>query len=752
MSIMPSLQYVESQDRTVGFEDYGTDEYESKYVLGLDDYFRGNSGRHCVGNIGMAGITPYNFVFHCFTFLFVFRYRGPINEKTTRASWTSGSFLIENGPPVREVLRGFDIPRATLQDRRKDGRQEYADETGITTVQRPNRIYAKKGQNRVGSLTSWEKGKTTTASVVLNVHRSSIWRCLKLYHSNQYFSTLQRSDEATFTTNDTVSSNNRRMWAGLMKTATGSLIVDDNIPEKLMFGNLIRHLKLVHPTILTKYEKETRVLSQTVGHPEGESSTSTSTSITTAMEMIINPSSAEETDTPLPKKTRSEKQSSLIVSPDGNSTFDMFNRVLEVKESLMSVIAINYPENLNINNNDIIIIQGICDVLKLFKDVTEEMSSEKQIEENKIYAEATFLDPRFKRHGFSKDSAFETIKQSIIAQATAIIILEQEKEDSAAEFKKANPKAAAIIEVNKYIEEPLHPRKHDPLNVVPRCFDGIKSLRRGVKEWKTRRGAGDQSRALSTKKSSWQTLFSFLERELRQERAPQEHQRLIINEDTEINVLALVEINPSASIREIARELNIGRENEPTTQTFSEQLSYSYVIYSSAGEQVNLIVDYLRKSTTLGCRETSYTLQNKKMSNRHLHQKQIDHQLYLVTVDKNRNEGKYNHLSPEELSLASQAAHRSSGKRGVALVIKKFLKVLHVHLNALRKQLITANLRWQLNPTQLIVSYGFNSSGNCHNGKVVCYLTAAVRSLLHVPEAPDIVEDKDDYGEKEDPY
>ncbi|KAJ8966354.1 hypothetical protein NQ317_017007 [Molorchus minor] len=457
-------------------------------------------------------------------------------------------------------------------------------------------------------------------------------------------------------------------------------------------GNLIRHLKLVHPTILTKYEKETSSKSQTVGHPEGESSTSTSTSITTAMEMIINPSSAEETDTPLPKKTRSEKQSSLssfikqpltdrktqeihnelvkllvknylplqlvdseyfcsfvrklnnsyqvpsrktisntllpqlhnmaqqnvrnslenikacCLTTDGwtscanksfigitahyitkdnkmqsslldcyeysdrhtaenlctelkrisrewnvhdkiiavasdnasnivaaikltgwkhvpcfahtlnlivqsaleinsiaqmqqkikkivtffkhspqacgkltamqlqlgktvlslkqdcvtrwNSTFDMFNRVLEVKESLMSVIAINYPENLNINNNDIIIIQGICDVLKLFKDVTEEMSSEKQvtaskvillikelgqkllenltrrfnlIEENKIYAEATFLDPRFKRHGFSKDSAFETIKQSIIAQATAIIILEQEKEDSAAE-------------------------------------------------------------------------------------------------------------------------------------------------------------------------------------------------------------------------------------------------------------------------------------------------------------------------------
>ena len=38
-----------------------------------------------------------------------------------------------------------------------------ADETGITTVQRPAKVYAKKGEKRVGSVTSWEKGKTTTA-------------------------------------------------------------------------------------------------------------------------------------------------------------------------------------------------------------------------------------------------------------------------------------------------------------------------------------------------------------------------------------------------------------------------------------------------------------------------------------------------------------------------------------------------------------------------------------------------------------
>lgn len=36
------------------------------------------------------------------------------------------------------------------------------DETGITTVQRPSKIFAAKGQRRVGFVTSWERGKTTT--------------------------------------------------------------------------------------------------------------------------------------------------------------------------------------------------------------------------------------------------------------------------------------------------------------------------------------------------------------------------------------------------------------------------------------------------------------------------------------------------------------------------------------------------------------------------------------------------------------
>ncbi|KAG5870158.1 hypothetical protein JTB14_032450 [Gonioctena quinquepunctata] len=55
------------------------------------------------------------------------RCRGTIHEKLIRASWTSATLqealaAIENGRAVREVSRSFVIPRATLQDRRRNGK------------------------------------------------------------------------------------------------------------------------------------------------------------------------------------------------------------------------------------------------------------------------------------------------------------------------------------------------------------------------------------------------------------------------------------------------------------------------------------------------------------------------------------------------------------------------------------------------------------------------------------------------------
>jgi len=58
-----------------------------------------------------------------------------------------------------------------------------------------------------------------------------------------------------------------------------------------------------------------------------------------------------------------------------NSTYDMLKRILDVKNSLMSTIAITYPEIENITNEEVVVIGQVCELLKVFKDCTEKMSS-----------------------------------------------------------------------------------------------------------------------------------------------------------------------------------------------------------------------------------------------------------------------------------------------------------------------------------------------------------------------------------------
>lgn len=67
-----------------------------------------------------------------------------------------------------------------------------------------------------------------------------------------------------------------------------------------------------------------------------------------------------------------------------NSTYDMFKRILETKESLISTIAINYPNLENLNNEEFNILEKCCELLGVFKDVTEEISSEKKVTASKI--------------------------------------------------------------------------------------------------------------------------------------------------------------------------------------------------------------------------------------------------------------------------------------------------------------------------------------------------------------------------------
>lgn len=55
--------------------------------------------------------------------------------------------------------------------------------------------------------------------------------------------------------------------------------------------------------------------------------------------------------------------------------------------------------------------------------------------------------------------------------------------------------------------------------------------------------------------------FLYVEEYLRRNQNVDEEEKYIIDEETEINVLAMIEINKSVSVREIAKELPVGRES-----------------------------------------------------------------------------------------------------------------------------------------------------------------------------------------------
>jgi hypothetical protein len=102
----------------------------------------------------------------------------------------------------------------------------------------------------------------------------------------------------------------------------------------------------------------------------------------------------------------------------------------------------------------------------------------KAIEENKFFAEATMLDPRFKRHWLSDSQCFERAKQSLLSHcekskhghATLVSTVPEVSENGSSVWddfdksvstfvRKPHPRAAGIIEVNKFNDEPLLPRQ-----------------------------------------------------------------------------------------------------------------------------------------------------------------------------------------------------------------------------------------------------------------------------------------------------
>lgn len=239
-----------------------------------------------------------------------------------------------------------------------------------------------------------------------------------------------------------------------------------------------------------------------------------------------------------------------------NSTFDMFERILDIKRSVISTIATDYPNTPNLTPDDIEILSKCCDLLRPFKSVTEIMSAEKHVtvsqiivlanllkkkceaftkdsnipqtvmqmamrfatdistrfrnvEDHKLFAVSTLVDPRFKAYGFpdEKKSSVDNAKKYLtnIAAKSITSVNETDAEISenisesdqniqkpsiwdefdlkvVAAIKKQNPTSAAIIEVDKYFDEPLISRKnHDPImwwytkrHTYPRLYDVVK--------------------------------------------------------------------------------------------------------------------------------------------------------------------------------------------------------------------------------------------------------------------------------------
>ncbi|XP_044766203.1 E3 SUMO-protein ligase ZBED1-like [Coccinella septempunctata] len=215
-----------------------------------------------------------------------------------------------------------------------------------------------------------------------------------------------------------------------------------------------------------------------------------------------------------------------------NSTYDMVERLVKIKDAVLSALAIEQPRLNTLSPDDWVLLQKSMEVLRLFNEVTIEMSAEKSVsiskvmvlvkiiknhveraiqnngpdqylrflhilrdqlinrfgdmENNPLVTDAALLDPRFKKHGFLSRDKYDICLRSIKSKLRALIVAEDNVPEMSeqlphasnnaeslnvwAEFDQEvekdiirNPTAASIIEIDKYLNEPLIKRTDDPL-------------------------------------------------------------------------------------------------------------------------------------------------------------------------------------------------------------------------------------------------------------------------------------------------
>ncbi|KAI2655051.1 Zinc finger BED domain-containing protein 4 [Labeo rohita] len=229
-----------------------------------------------------------------------------------------------------------------------------------------------------------------------------------------------------------------------------------------------------------------------------------------------------------------------------NSTYYMLKRFTEVKDPIISTLALINPSLPTLLPEEWEISREILEIIKPFEEVTTEVSAEKfvtvskvilmtrglqrivarfqrnpskfdpvkklvdslmsemtkrfgRVEHNEKLADATCLDPRFKKQAFVSHQAAEDTVKRVTAAAAAINPVQHEEEDTSESAASASagamfwedfdervaslrPSAASsktsdsMMEMRAYLAEPLLPRTSDPLAWWKRCSPVYKTL------------------------------------------------------------------------------------------------------------------------------------------------------------------------------------------------------------------------------------------------------------------------------------
>lgn len=216
-----------------------------------------------------------------------------------------------------------------------------------------------------------------------------------------------------------------------------------------------------------------------------------------------------------------------------NSTYDMVDRVLKIKEPILSTLAILNNELNNILPTEWKVLHYLLKLLKIFYDVTNEISTEKYVSiskvilfskiminyvsiyvndpsmpsdinsvatiflnklharfdylmDNEVVTHSTLLDPRFKKQGFQNDRKYQLAYESLSRKIQGISLGQNNPEPEVVlnvgpligseiiwkDFDTrvdalcgggSNTIVAGILELDRYIAEPLLKRTEDPL-------------------------------------------------------------------------------------------------------------------------------------------------------------------------------------------------------------------------------------------------------------------------------------------------